>query len=155
MRFEQAVEFVLDIEKENSFDTQGGFTRWGIAQNFHPEVDVRTLTREGAIVIYKSQYWDRCRCDELPDGLRLAVFDAAVNPGPGMSIRFLQRAIGAVADGIIGPKTLAAAAKAGSAILPEVLAERILHFGGTEGFTTNGRGWIRRCLKLEHYQLTH
>ena len=58
--------------------------------------------------IYRKRYWNACRCDELPDGLDLAVFDTAVNTGPAQAARLLQRIVGVPADGGIGPKTIAA-----------------------------------------------
>ena len=58
--------------------------------------------------IYRTRYWNACRCDELPDGLDMAVFDTAVNTGPAQATRLLQRIVGVPADGAIGPKTLAA-----------------------------------------------
>ncbi|SDY77894.1 Glycosyl hydrolase 108 [Nitrosomonas halophila] len=29
--------------------------------------------------VYRTGYWEKCRCDELPNGVDYAVFDAAVN----------------------------------------------------------------------------
>lgn len=66
--------------------------------------------------IYRSQYWNAIRGDELPAGVDLAVFDGAVNSGPFQSIKWLQRALQAArvydgdADGHLGEATLAAVA---------------------------------------------
>ena len=49
--------------------------------------------------IYKQNYWDRCKCDSLPSGVDLCVFDFGVNAGTGRGARFLQKCVGAVADG--------------------------------------------------------
>ena len=51
--------------------------------------------------IYKQNYWDRCKCDLLPSGVDLCVFDFGVNAGTGRGARFLQKCVGAVADGAI------------------------------------------------------
>lgn len=72
--------------------------------------EMRGLTRDMVKPFYKSRYWDKVRGDELPAGLDYAVFDFAVNAGPGRAVKFLQRAVGVVDDGIIGPKTMAAVA---------------------------------------------
>ena len=45
--------------------------------------------------------------DDLPNGLDLCVFDFGVNAGPGRAAKYLQTMIGTVADGGIGPNTLA------------------------------------------------
>lgn len=69
---------------------------------------MRAIPDDHLADIYRKRYWDACRCDELPDGLDLAVFDTAVNTGPAQAARLLQRIVGVTADGGIGPKTLAA-----------------------------------------------
>ncbi|MEZ5552415.1 MAG: glycosyl hydrolase 108 family protein [Pseudomonadales bacterium] len=43
--------------------------------------------------IYRAGYWDVCQCDRLPSGVDYAVFDAAVNSGPGHSIRWLRASV--------------------------------------------------------------
>ncbi|MBK19052.1 MAG: hypothetical protein CMM52_09500 [Rhodospirillaceae bacterium] len=67
---------------------------------------LRNISDDQLRQIYRSGYWDRCRCDQLPSGVDYAVFDAAVNSGPGRSAKWLQAVIGAKQDGGIGPKTL-------------------------------------------------
>ena len=59
--------------------------------------------------IYLEEYWTPVRADELPPAVRYAVFDAAVNSGVRQSVLWLQRALGVLDDGVLGPRTLAAA----------------------------------------------
>src|SRR5262245_1898784 len=95
----------------------GGKTKYGITQKTldqwrktHPgHPSVAQLNRSEAEQIYKAWYWDRCKCDRLPAGLDYLVFDAAVNSGPEQAAKWLQRAVDVTADGVIGPKTIAAA----------------------------------------------
>lgn len=68
--------------------------------------EMAALTKEAVEPFYKKMYWDRIRGDELPDGVDYLVFDFGVNAGPGRSARFLQEAVGADADGVIGPGTI-------------------------------------------------
>ena len=68
---------------------------------------MKDLTVEDVSPIYKKGYWDKCKCDSLPSGLDLVVFDFAVNAGPGRAAQFLQRIIGVEPDGGIGSITLA------------------------------------------------
>ena len=64
---------------------------------------------EEVAAIYRAEYWNAIRGDDLPPGLDLVAFDAAVNSGPSRGARWLQTAVSANADGKIGPATIAAA----------------------------------------------
>ena len=56
--------------------------------------------------IYENNYWKRAKCDQLPSGLDLAVFDWAVNSGVSRASKALQKIIGVKDDGVIGPITV-------------------------------------------------
>lgn len=73
--------------------------------------EMKALTVETVKPFYKSMYWDKVKGDDLPVGVDYAVFDFAVNSGVGRAAKFLQRAVGALDDGAIGPGTLALVAK--------------------------------------------
>jgi lysozyme family protein len=114
-----------------------------------PKTDVQALSRDEAAKIYKARYWDRCRGGSLPAGLDLALFDYAVNSGPGRAIKELQRIVGVQADGYAGPLTLAAVRNAASqhrlSSLIGLLCDRRLGFlRRLVTFTHFGRGWTRR-----------
>jgi lysozyme family protein len=75
--------------------------------------DVRALTAAQAVDIFIEHYFRRPRIAELPEVLQASVFDMYVNAGTN-AVRILQRLIRDMrievgADGIIGPKTIAAA----------------------------------------------
>lgn len=108
--FSSAACFVIDrLEGGGSVVTDtGGLTRWGISKRAHPDVDVASLSRSGALAIYHSRYWEAIRGDLLPRGLDLALFDAAVNMGPPTAVKLLQRVLRVKDDGIVGPETLKA-----------------------------------------------
>ena len=74
--------------------------------------EMKALTRSDVKPFYKKMYWDKVRGDDLPQGVDYAVFDFAVNAGPGRAAKFLQQAVGATPDGAIGPGTMALVAKA-------------------------------------------
>ena len=153
--FREIVEIVLGREGVLSDDKadNGGLTKYGIAQKFNPGVDVKNLTREGAIEIYKANYWDPCRCGELPWWAALLTFDAAVQHGCNPARKLLQETVGATADGQIGPKTLAAVAKAdpiestGTLQALRMLKIYIPH----EDWKVYGKGWLRRSAILAYY----
>jgi len=58
--------------------------------------------------IYKTNYWNKCKCDEIKWPLNCFVFDFAVNAGNVRAIKTLQRMVKAIPDGIIGFNTLSA-----------------------------------------------
>ncbi len=104
---------------ENVPGDRGGLTKFGIDQRSHPGVNIRALDFNGAREIYRMDYWGRCRCDELPAGYDIAVFDTAVNCGCGTAALLLQRALNRAGaalkeDGFIGPRTLRIAEESGA-----------------------------------------
>jgi len=109
--FERCVELVLQLEGEYSDhrDDAGGLTRWGISQRAYPKLDLSTLTRSGAIALYRKDYWRRILGDDLPPALALVLFDWAVHSGVSAAVTRLQRIVGAEPDGRLGKRTLAAA----------------------------------------------
>lgn len=72
---------------------------------------VKALTVASVTPIYRKNYRNAVRGDELPVGLDLALLDFAVNSGPARAVIALQTIIGVAPDGKIGPLTLAAVAK--------------------------------------------
>jgi lysozyme family protein len=116
--FEKALKRILKHEGGYVNDPldSGGMTNLGVTKRVweefvgHPvsEADMRALTPEKVGSMYKLKYWNPSYCEVLPKGLDYVVFDFAVNAGTGRSVKTLQQAIGCVADGVIGPKTMAA-----------------------------------------------
>jgi len=99
--------------------------------------------------IYRKQYWDKVRGDDLPGGLDFCVFDFAVNSGPGRAAKMLQDLVGAEADGSIGHKTVAAVLEHVSReTLPKVIdqyqAKRLHYLQALPHWDTFGKGWGRR-----------
>ena len=111
--------------------------------------DVQTLGKTEAANIDRANYWNATRCSDLPPGVDLMVFDAAVNMGIVRSARFLQQAVGADQDGSIGPNTLSAVAAADTAALIASLAsERMDFYHGLTTFDHFGAGWTARVQKV-------
>jgi len=121
MGFTRVIEIVLKHEGGyvDHADDRGGRTNWGItekvARQAGYEGHMRDLSREEAIRIYKKNYWDPLRLNEInSEALRLLVFDTGVNMGPGTAVRKLQKTYNLLAsnditvDGIIGPQTIGA-----------------------------------------------
>ena len=83
--------------------------------------------------------------DDLPAGLDLVAFDAAVNSGPGRGARWLQEALGVNPDGVIGLKTIAAAQAAHKdAVIDRACDLRLGFLRQLSTWKTFGKGWTRR-----------
>ena len=114
------------------------------------KAELRAISDEEVAAIYKRNYWDKVRGDDLPAGLDLVAFDAAVNSGPARGARWLQTALGVAADGKIGPKTIAAAEAADAATAINRALDVRLSFlkaaknKGKPLWPTFGKGWGRR-----------
>jgi len=107
--------------------------------------DVRLFDYDIVAPVYKAKYWDAVKGDELPSGVDWAVFDWAVNSGPGRAAKALQRAAGVKQDGAIGPITLDAVRTAGAVnLIDEICDIRQSFYESLSTFDTFGRGWTRR-----------
>lgn len=124
-------------------------TKYGISAMAYPNLDIKNLTVQDAKDIYRRDYWNKCRCDELPAALDYLTFDAAVNHGVSRSARFLQTAVGATVDGAIGPKTVAAANATldRSKAVSEFCVTRGLFYAEIGTFQRYGKGWFRRLFE--------
>ncbi|WP_158963896.1 glycoside hydrolase family 108 protein [Chachezhania sediminis] len=115
---------------------------------------VRDVTDAEVAAIYRVQYWDAIRGDDLPAGVAYAVFDAAVNSGPARAAKWLQAAVGVAADGVIGMQTLAAAAKAPAHLVIDAMCDaRMAFLKRLRTWPTFGRGWTRRVADVR--ELAH
>ena len=92
--FDEIIERVIEHEGGyvNDPDDAGGKTNWGISERFYPTLDILNLTKEQAKEIYKRDYWDKNRVEELPYHLRHIFFDMCVNQGRRTAVKILQRA---------------------------------------------------------------
>ena len=89
--------------------------------------------------------WNPAHCGDLPGGVDLMVFDAAVNSGVGRAIRLLQRAVGVDDDGAFGPATKAAvAARTPKAVIDAYHDAHAAFYEGLPTFWKYGKGWLAR-----------
>jgi lysozyme family protein len=155
MNFDQAFHALLGHEGgfvDHPSDP-GGATNWGITERVARANGyvghMRDLPVSVAKSIYRKDYWTPIRAEELPAVVRYAVFDAAVNSGNRQAIIWLQRAVGATPDGVIGPQTLGAVRSAsGEQVLRRMLSARLRFMTDLKTWPTFGRGWARRIADL-------
>lgn len=158
--FEYAVNIILQFEGGYVSDHRdpGGSTKYGITQAVYDawlknlnesSMDVILVTRSEAKDIYKSQYWDRIRGDELPKRLAICLFDFAVHSGVSKAIHTLQRVLGVEPDGVIGLVTLDEIRKKDESLIIENLLKRRLNFlKSLSVWKFYKNGWKNRIQKL-------
>jgi lysozyme family protein len=131
----------------------GGMTNLGVTKRTwedwinHPvnEEDMRALRPGTVEPLYRQRYWAAIRGDELPAGIDYATFDYAVNSGVSRAASALQAALGAKQDGVIGPKSLAAAHDADpEVVINELCDARLAFLRGLPTWPTFGKGWWSR-----------
>jgi len=135
----------------------GGMTNMGVTKRVYEEWvgysvsenTMQNLEEKDVAPIYKKNYWDRLKCDELPLGLDLCLFDFGVNAGTGRAAKYLQKLVGTTPDGGIGPMTLKAVDEFISLNgIPETIEKyqtnRQKYYEKLSTFDTFGKGWTRR-----------
>jgi len=150
--FESVVKMVLEHEGGyvNHPSDPGGETKYGISKRAYPDVDIAELTEEDAASIYKRDYWDRIKGDDLPVGVACVVMDYAVNSGISRASKALQSVCGiANGDGIIGPASLNAVwttvkNTSEEDVINAVTTQRQEFIRALKIYETFGKGWERR-----------
>ena len=118
-------------------------TKYGISAMTYPKVDIKNLTLENAKEIYKRDFWDTIKLDQLPEYTHLDLFDMSVNCGSFVTIKTLQKTIGTKPDGIIGPDTISKVFKCENFRL-KFNSNRLLYYISLHNFDKYGKGWVRR-----------
>ncbi len=122
------IDKIIEVEGgySNRAEDAGGETMFGVTVSVARAAGytgpMAEMPREVAVEVYSARYWDAVKADDLAvmsEAVMSEVVDTAVNCGPGRAGLFLQRALNVlnreesiypdiVADGAIGPATLAA-----------------------------------------------
>lgn len=161
--FERSLKAVLVHEGgyANHPADPGGATMKGVTQRVYDafrrrrrlEVqNVREISEIEIQMIYRVQYWNEIRGDDLPAGVGYAVFDAAVNSGPRRAVVWLQRALGAnLVDGQLGEATLALVANHPDhdRLIADMLALRLAFMKALKTWKHFGRGWNARVADVQ------
>lgn len=170
--FKKALKHILKWEGGYVNDPvdPGGKTKYGISDRRDGRIDgkadldgdgrgdkrIEDLTLDDAGKVYKSDYWDKVKGDDLIYPIALMSFDCAVNQGVYKATRWMQRALGVKQDGIIGPITLGAANK----INPKTFVlryydYRLRHYKSLRTWRRFGRGWTNRINDIKKEALKY
>lgn len=146
--FNKAIVFTLNWETgfgksiySNNQKDPGGETKWGISKRAFPNLNIKNLTKNKAIEIYKSRYWDAMDCDNLPHYIDVVAFDIAVNQG----LVVARKALAKLKE---YAKYIAPDVKLGALFL---IIESIDIYDDLSAFNTFGKGWVRRRVSLAKY----
>ena len=157
--YQHCLEMILHHEGGyvNHPEDPGGITNLGVTKRVYEEWvgtkvtedKMKNLKVEDVAPIYKKNYWFRVKGNQLPSGLDLCVFDFGVNAGTGRAAKYLQKMIGATADGAIGPATLRALETYVSEVglkgaIEQYQKDRLAYYKKLKHFKTFGKGWTRR-----------
>jgi lysozyme family protein len=111
--------------------------------------DVEHLTEDEARKIYRKNYWNAVRGDDLPPAVAIVMLDSAVNSGPKQAIRWLQSAVGVERDGDLGPHTLAAVKDHDPQLVAhEVCRLRLAMLRSLSTWSLFKGGWSSRIARL-------
>ena len=111
---------------------------------------VRDIEDHEIRAIYRQNYWNLVRGDELPPGVDLAVFDFGVNSGCARAVKYLQRIVGVTPDGAFGALTLAAVHRHDPAdLVQRLMADRRTFVRKIPHYWRFGKGWETRLKAVE------
>lgn len=105
----------------NDADDNGGATNKGVTlatfRQYYGKgattAQLKAMTDEQWLHIFKTGYWDKFRADEIDNqSVANICVDWAWNSGTATAIKQVQAVLGVTADGIVGAKTIAAVNKA-------------------------------------------
>ena len=158
--WEKAFQAVLKHEGGfvNHPKDPGGMTNLGVTKKVWEEFigrevderEMRALTPDVVKPLYKKNYWDKIKGDQLPSGVDYAAYDLAVNSGTGRAAKYLQRIAGVPDDGVIGPKSMDAILACDPVETVDAICDMRLDFlQRLPTWNTFGKGWGRRVEEVK------
>lgn len=142
----------------NDPDDAGGETKFGVAKNANPDLNITALTWSKAKQRYFERYWMGGGCHLLPQRVALLHFDGCINHGISRASKFLQEVVGTTVDGSVGPGTAKAVSKMNEFDVCRLLCDRrekfyrsIVASNPSQGKFLNG--WLRRINEMRDFVL--
>ncbi|MBD1559587.1 secretion activator protein [Vibrio sp. S9_S30] len=142
---------------QNHYDDRGNWTsgtvgkgqrkgtKYGIAAMSYPDLDIQNITLDDARAIYYRDFWLPLGGARFHKGIMYQLFDASINHGGWRAVMFLQRAVGAKPDGLLGKRTCAAVgAQTLNDTLMRYIAERLDFMNDLDIWATHSRGFAQR-----------
>lgn len=125
-------------------------TKYGIAANTYPNLDIKNLTLAEADAIYIRDYWPKAWGDDWPEGLDQVTYDATVNSGPGRGPLWTCKALGfSKADRKAATKAHVLPVNDRVAAIKRAVAIRMNFLRSLGTFSIFGKGWTGRCARME------
>lgn len=125
-------------------------TKFGIAANSYPHIDIRHLTIQGATDIYHRDYASKINFDRLPLGVDYATLDYAINSGPHKAAMDLQNVVDVADDGQIGDITIRAVLSRNPiSVLADLCDRRLRFLQRLSGWHTYHNGWTARVATVK------
>lgn len=153
------IELKFEGGKDDDPIDPGGRTNQGVIQRVYaawrrkkglPARDVFEMENWERDEIYFQNYGRLVRFDELPPGVNIVVLDGGVNSGPSQSIKWLQRALGLGADGVLGDVTLQRVIEHPDhdVLIAKIIEQREKFLRALKTFYHFGKGWLSRIYQL-------
>lgn len=123
--------------------------------------DLKALTDEQWMHVFKTIYWDKCRADEIKNqSVANLLVDFAWGSGTARAAKYIQRLVGVTQDGNIGPKTIAAInARDAKSLFTGLKAERLAFINSIVRNNTSQmvfyKGWVNRLNAIGWGTLTY
>lgn len=153
--FDMIMEHEGGSKVTNDPSDPGGLTKYGVSQRAYPNLDIKNLTKDDAMKIFKKDYWDKCKCDLLQDSISIIVADCAYNSGCSRAIKLLQKSLNINQDGIIGNQTLNSVKSFNEKELVDLYSKNRLDFlKSLSTFKRYGKGWTNRIEKTKKIALS-
>lgn len=105
----------------NDPNDPGGETKYGISKRAFPSLDIKNLTLEQAIEIYRTKYFTKLPTILQPQ-LLYQVLDMAINAGPSIALKLYHNGIS----------------------LDEYKAKRMAYYKSLKNFALYGNSWTTR-----------
>ena len=150
-----AIELRYEGGKVDDPRDPGGRTNQGVIQRVYsayraqkglPVRDVYLMEPHERDEIYRRNYAEKIRFNDLPSGIDLLILDGAINSGPAQSVKWVQRSLGLTADGIMGDVTVNAIVNHPDMhkLVDDVCNRRLLFLKNLKHWPVYKNGWTSR-----------